>query len=139
MTANSADRPQKFFMDPPEESEAFFEAARDHRFLIQKCIACGEYQFYPRKICIHCGSSGVEWVEASGRGVVHTFTVVHRGMPGWREEGPYVAAIVQLEEGPRITTNIVECASSDVKIEMPVEVTFVDEGQYVMPRFRPAS
>jgi uncharacterized OB-fold protein len=59
-------------------------------------------------------------------------------MPGWREEGPYVAAIVQLEEGPRMTTNIVDCAPSDVRVDMPVEVTFVDEGQYVLPRFRPA-
>ena len=132
------DRPQKFFMDAPEESEYFFEAAREGKFVIQKCTKCGEYQFYPRKLCIHCGSPDVEWAQASGRGVVHTFTVIHRGMPGWREEGPYVAAIVQLEEGPRMTTNIVECAPSDVKIDTPVEVTFVDEGQYVMPRFRPA-
>ena len=132
------DKPQKFFMDPPEESQPFFDAAREGRLLIQKCAACGRYQFYPRKICVHCGSLDVEWADASGRGVVHTFTVVHRGMPGWREEGPYVAAIVQLDEGVRMTTNIVECAASDVKIEMPVEVVFVDEGQYVLPRFRPA-
>jgi uncharacterized OB-fold protein len=132
------DTPQKFFMEAPEESQYFFDAAREGKFVIQKCTACGEYQFYPRKICIHCGSLEVEWAPASGRGVVHTFTVIHRGMPGWREEGPYVAAIVQLEEGPRMTTNIVECAPSDVKIDMPVEVRFVDEGQYVFPRFRPA-
>src|SRR5205085_9431453 len=90
MSATSPDRPQKFFMDPPESSEYFFEAAREGKFVIQKCGACGDYQFYPRKICIHCGSPDVEWAQASGRGVVHTFTVIHRGMPGWREEGPYV-------------------------------------------------
>jgi uncharacterized OB-fold protein len=90
-------------------------------------------------LCKHCGSADVEWVEASGRGVVHTYTVIHRGMPGWREEGPYVAAIVELDEGARMTTNIVECSPSDVKIDMPVEVVFVDEGQYALPRFRPAS
>lgn len=133
-----SDRPQKFFMDPPEESEPFFEAARENKLLIQKCGECGKYQFYPRKACKHCGSLNVEWAEASGRGVVHTFTVIHRGMPGWREEGPYVAAIVELEEGARMTTNVVECAPSDVTIDMPVEVVFVDEGQYVLPRFRPA-
>jgi uncharacterized OB-fold protein len=133
------ERPQKFFMEPPEEADEFFAAAREGRFVIQRCTACGDYQFYPRKICIHCGDAGVEWAEASGRGTVHTFTVIHRGMPGWREAGPYVAAVVQLEEGPRITTNIVECAPSDVKIDMPVEVALVDEGQLVLPRFRPAS
>jgi uncharacterized OB-fold protein len=132
------DRPQKFFMDPPEESQPFFDAARENKLLIQRCTDCGKHQFYPRKVCKHCGSLRVEWVQASGRGVVHTFTVIHRGMPGWREEGPYVAAIVELDEGARMTTNIVEASPSDVKIDMPVEVVFVDEGQYVLPRFRPA-
>ena len=132
------DRPQKFFMEAPEGSEPFFDGAREGKLFIQRCGDCGKYQFYPRKVCVHCGSLAVEWAEASGRGVVHTFTVVHRGMPGWREEGPYVAAIVELDEGARMTTNIVECSPSDVKIDMPVEVVFVDEGQYVLPRFRPA-
>jgi uncharacterized OB-fold protein len=133
-----SDRPQKMFMDPPEESQPFFDAARENKLLIQKCSDCGKHQFYPRKVCVHCGSLGVEWAQATGRGIVHTFTVIHRGMPGWREEGPYVAAIVELEEGARMTTNVVECSPADVKIDMPVEVVFVDEGQYVLPRFRPA-
>ena len=94
----------------PEESEPFFDAAREGRLLIQQCTACGEHQFYPRKICIHCGSPDVEWVEASGTGTVHTFTVIHQqGMPGWRDEVPYVAAIIDLEEGVRMTSNVVEC------------------------------
>jgi uncharacterized OB-fold protein len=132
------ERTQKFLMDPPEESEPFFDAARENKLLIQRCPSCGKHQFYPRKICKHCGSPDVEWVEASGRGVVHTYTVIHRGMPGWREEGPYVAAIVELAEGARMTTNIVDCAPDDVSIDMPVAVKFVDEGRYVLPRFRPA-
>jgi uncharacterized OB-fold protein len=132
------DRPQKYFMDPPEESQAFFDAAREQKFLIQCCTACGKHQFYPRKLCIHCGDPGIEWVEASGRGTVHTYTVIHRGIPGWREEGPYVAAVIDLEEGPRMTNNIIGCRPEDVSVDMPVEVVFVDEGQYVLPRFRPA-
>lgn len=130
----------KVFMDPPEESQPFFDAAREGRLLIQRCPSCGEHQFYPRKICVSCGSPDVEWVDASGRGTVHTFTVIHQqGMPGWREEVPYVAAIVDLEEGVRMTSNLVDCAPSDVSIGMPVEVAFVDEGDLVLPRFRPAS
>jgi uncharacterized protein len=133
------DAAKKFFMGAPEGSDEFFEAAKDNRLLIQRCTDCGEHQFYPRQVCVHCGSSGVEWVEASGRGTVHTFTVIHQqGMPGWRDETPYVAAVIDLEEGARMTTNVVECAPDAVKIGMPVHVTFVDEGQYVLPRFKPA-
>ena len=59
-------------------------------------------------------------------------------MPGWRDETPYVAAIIALEEGVRMTSTVVECAPSEVRVDMPVEVTFVDEGTYVLPRFRPS-
>jgi uncharacterized OB-fold protein len=129
----------KFFMGVPEGADPFFEAAKEHRLIIQRCGACKEHQFYPRKICVHCGSPDVDWVDASGRGRVHTFTVIHQqGMPGWREEVPYVAAVIDLEEGVRMTSNVVECDPKDVTIEMPVQVTFVDEGTYVLPRFRPA-
>jgi len=128
----------KFFMGAPEGADEFFEAAKEQRLLIQRCGDCNSYQFYPRQVCVHCGSSNVSWAEATGRGTVHTFTVIHQqGMPGWREEVPYVAAVIDLEEGARMTTNVVECAPADVRIGMPVTVTFVDEGQYVLPRFRP--
>jgi uncharacterized protein len=134
-----SEKPQKWFMDPPEEADEFFEAAKEGRLLIQKCTACGKFQFYPRKICIHCGSPDIEWFEASGRGTVHTFTVIHQqGMPGWRDETPYPAAIIDLEEGVRMTSMIVDCEPKDVSVGMAVEVKFVDEGTYVLPRFRPA-
>lgn len=129
----------KMFMSAPEHSEEFFDAAREHRLLIQRCAACDQYQFYPRRVCVHCSSSDPGWAEASGRGVVHTFTIIHQqGMPGWRDETPYVAAIIQLAEGPRMTSVVVDVEPSSVEIGMPVEVTFVDEGTYVLPRFRPA-
>ncbi|MEX0875005.1 MAG: Zn-ribbon domain-containing OB-fold protein [Actinomycetota bacterium] len=132
------DAPRKFFMGAPEGAEPFFEATKENKLLIQRCPSCGRHQFYPRKLCIHCGSPDVEWVQASGRGSVHTFTVIHQqGMPGWRDEVPYVAAIIDLEEGVRMTSNIVDCAPGDVTVAMPVEVTFVDEGMYTLPKFRP--
>jgi hypothetical protein len=131
-------RPGKFFPDPPESSEPFFEAASDGKLLIQRCAACGEHQFYPRTICVGCGAPDVGWVEASGRARVHTFTVIRQNrMPGWADEVPYVVAVVDLAEGCRMTTNIVGCAPEDVRIDMPVEVTFVDEGPLTLPRFRP--
>ncbi len=132
------ERREKNFLDPPEESEEFFNAAREERLLIQRCASCGEHQFYPRKVCVHCGDAALEWVEASGRGTVHTYTVIHRGIPGWLEEGPYVAAVIDLEEGVRMTSNIVDCPREKVSVGMSVQVTFVDEGKYVLPRFRPA-
>ena len=132
------ERREKSFLDPPEESAPFFDGAREHRLLIQRCTSCGKHQFYPRKVCIACGDTDVEWVEASGKGTVHTFTVVHRGIPGWVEDGPYVAAVIDLEEGARMTSNVVDCTPRDVTVGMPVDVTFVDEGKYVLPRFRPA-
>ncbi len=132
------ERTQKHFPEPPEDAQPFFDAAREHRLLIQRCAACGAHQFYPRKICTSCGATNPEWVEASGRGRVHTYTVIHQGIPGWREEGPYVAAVIDLEEGPRMTSNVIGCRPEDVSVGMPVEVVFVDEGELVLPRFRPA-
>jgi uncharacterized protein len=134
----SEEKPRgKMFMSAPEHAEPFFDAAREGKFLIQRCGACKEYQFYPRQVCVHCGSADVEWAEASGRGTVHTFTVIHQqGMPGWRDETPYVAAIIDLAEGPRMTSTVVECAPEDVKIGMDVEVVFVEEGPYVLPRWK---
>jgi hypothetical protein len=135
-----SDTPRKFFMSPPEGADEFFDAAREKRLLIQACTKCKEHQFYPRQICVHCGSPDVEWVQASGRGSVHTYTVVHQqGMPGWRDEVPYVAAVIDLEEGVRLTSNVVGCEPADVSVGMPVEVEFVDEGMYVLPRFKPAT
>jgi hypothetical protein len=127
-------------MGIPEGAEPFFDAASDGKLLIQRCADCDEYQFFPRTVCIHCGGDNVDWAEASGRGTVHTYTVIHQqGMPGWRDEVPYVAAIIDLEEGVRMTSNIVEVAPGEVSVGMPVEVTFVDEGSLVLPRFRPVT
>jgi uncharacterized OB-fold protein len=132
-----SDAPKKFFMGAPEGADPFFDAAREGKLLIQRCADCGDYQFYPRQVCVHCDSANVDWAEASGRGTVHTFTVIHQqGMPGWRDEVPYVAAVIDLEEGARMTSVVVECPPSDVRVGMPVEVTFVDEGVYVLPRFK---
>jgi len=126
-------------MGAPEGSDEFFDAARDGRLLIQHCDDCNGYQFYPRQVCVHCGSANVSWAEASGRGTVHTFTVIHQnGMPGWRDELPYVAAVIDLEEGARMTSNVVDVDPANMRVGMPVSVTFVDEGPFVLPRFVPA-
>lgn len=87
-------------------SSVYWRAAAEGRLLIQHCPACGQRQHYPRAVCTRCGGTP-EWEEASGRGTVHTFTVIRQnGAPGFRDDGPYVVAMIELEEGPRLMGNV---------------------------------
>ena len=122
------------------ETRRFWEGCRRGELLIQKCNSCGEYQFYPRGICAKCWTSEIAWVKASGKGTVWAFTVTYQNRtPGFAEDVPYVLALVELEEGVRMFTNIVECEPKDVTIDMPVEATFVQAtDQVTVPYFKPA-
>jgi hypothetical protein len=121
-----------------ELSKEWFSAAAEGRLLIQRCADCSQNQFYPRRICKHCGSVAVEWLEASGDGRLHTFSVVHR-TPNAEFDPltPYVFAIVELAEGPRMATNIVDVPHVDLRCDMPVRAVFPDPGadQLVFPCF----
>jgi uncharacterized protein len=89
-------------------SQAYWDAAREGTLLIQRCAACGRYQFYPRGHCAHCFAPDPEWAPASGRGRVHTYTVVRRTPNAeFAADCPYVLAIIELDEGPRMTARIV--------------------------------
>lgn len=122
------------------ESQPFWEACRQHRFLVQRCLECGTFQHYPRGVCASCWGDRLEWREGSGRGRVYSFTVTRRTQArGFREEVPYVVAYVELDEGVQVLTNVIGCAPEDVKIGMPVVVAFDDvDDQISIPRFRPA-
>ena len=122
------------------ETKPFWDYCRRGELLIQKCDRCGEYQFYPRGICANCWSNEIRWVTASGKGTVWTFTVTYQNRtPGFAEEVPYVLALVELDEGVRMFSNIVECDPLEVTIGMPVEVTFVRAtDQFSIPYFKPA-
>ena len=121
------------------ETRPFWDACRRGQLLIQKCDRCNEFQFYPRGICANCWSEDIRWVTASGKGTVWTYTVTYQNRtPGFAEDVPYVLALVELEEGVRMFTNIVECPPRDVSIGMPVEVTFVQaNNQISVPYFKP--
>jgi uncharacterized protein len=123
-----------------EESRGYWEALARHELYLQRCRDCGTSRLPPRAVCPACLSSAVDWVRASGRAVVYTFTVTRQNQaPGFREELPYVLAVVELAEGPRIMTNIVGCAPDGVRIGMPVEVVFDDVAPGItLPKFRPA-
>jgi uncharacterized OB-fold protein len=123
------------------ETKPYWDHCRRGQLLVQKCDICGEYQFYPRGICANCWSNDIQWITSSGKGTVWTFTVTYQnGTTGFAEDVPYVLALVELEEGVRMFTNIVECDPRSVTIGMPVEVTFVQAtNQISVPYFKPAS
>jgi hypothetical protein len=123
-----------------EENRWFFEACARHELYLQKCRVCGTLRYYPRALCPSCLSSAIDYVRASGRGRVHTFTVTRQNQaPGFRDELPYVMAYVELEEGPRVLTNVVGTPPEEVRIGMPVVVEFEDVGDGVsLPKFRRA-
>jgi len=122
----------------PETTE-FWAATAEGRLLLKRCLDCGSLIWYPRAICPECSSLDTEWVAASGRGRVYSYTVNHRGEGAYADAVPYVLAYVELDEGPRIMTNIVGADNGDLAVGLPVEVEFHDTGEgSALPRFRPA-
>jgi uncharacterized OB-fold protein len=115
-------------------TEYFWESARAHRLVIQQCTRCLTHQFYPRPFCLACDSDDVTWVASSGRGTVYSRTTIHLpASPDLGFTGPYIAAIVELDEGPRLLTNL---TSSDSVIGGRVQVAWRDrEGQAPVPVF----
>lgn len=125
---------------PNAVSRPFWEAAAEHRLCLQRSKSTGKYVFYPRGVSPYGAGDELEWVEVSGRGTVYSYTVAHRpAAPQWAGDTPYVIAIVALEEGPHMTTNIVGCDPAAVRIGMPVVVAFDDVAPGVtLVKFRPA-
>ena len=120
------------------ETKAYWDGAKSHQLLVRKCRACGNYYFYPRDFCPSCFSFDVEWVKASGRGTVYSVTICHVPAAGFKDVTPYNLVLVELEEGPRMMSNIVDCPNEEIKIGMPVEVTFDDvTPEVTLPKFRP--
>ncbi len=122
-----------------EESRGFWEALQRHELYVQRCRGCSTTRFYPRAVCPVCMSSDVEWVRCSGRGTVYSFTVTHQNQaPGFRESLPYVLAVVELAEGPRMMTNVDGCAPDDVRIGMAVVVEYEDvTPEITLAKFKP--
>ena len=125
---------------PDLETQPFWDATKEERLLIKHCNACGEYHFYPRPFCPKCWSDDVEWFEASGRATLYTWSVVHRNdLPPFPSWIPYVAAVVTLEEGPRMMTNVVGCEFDALEINMPLVASYFATSEDVtIVQFRPA-
>jgi uncharacterized protein len=120
------------------EAEPFWEACAQGRLSIQRCQDCREPFFFPRAFCPSCSSDRVEWFDCSGSATLYTFTVVHRqAIPDI--PGPYVLALVDLEEGPRMMTHIVDADPAALEPGAPLVVTFRGTvGGRPLPLFRPA-
>ena len=124
----------------PELTKPFWEAAKRHELLIPRCKICSKYFWYPREECPYCLRQGWDWHVATGKGRLYTYTVVHRAAdPRFQAQVPYVYAVIQLDEGPRLISNVVDCDVGDVTIDMPVTVHFDDvTDETTLVKFRPA-
>ncbi len=125
---------ERAFPVPDAVTEPFWEGIAEGVLRVQRCRACGRHVFYPRAVCPHCGG-GLDWVEAGGGGTVHSYTIVHRAPPAYREDVPYVVALVDLDEGVRLMTRLVDVEPAAVEVGMPVEVAI--QGEPRLPYFRP--
>lgn len=123
-----------------EESRPFWEACREGRLMLQRCGDCGGYVYYPRALCTHCHSGKLTWEEVSGEGVIYSYTVCHRPAgPAFSGDVPYVVALIDLKEGPRMMSNIVSGdpgSPENVKIGQAVRVVFdAVTDEVTLPKF----
>lgn len=121
-------------------SEPYWSATLEGRLVIQECPACGHRQHYPRAACTACGATP-GWLDCAGTGTIHTFTVIRQfGGPGFRDELPYVVAMVELDEGPLMLGNVTDVDPDAVAIGQRVEVWFTPAtDQAAIPRWRPVT
>jgi len=123
---------------PTAQTAPFWEAARRHELVLQRCTGCGRWRHYPQPLCPACHSAQHEWARASGRGAIYSYCVAHRAFhPWWRDRVPYVIATIELDEGVRMLCDLPGVAPAEVRIGRRVEVCFEDVGaELSLPRFR---
>jgi uncharacterized protein len=120
------------------DTRPYWEATKKEELLIQYCPKCEQYQFYPRILCKNC-LSDVEWVKANGTGFVYSYSVIHRVFnPEFQDKVPFIVALIELDEGPRLMTNLIDIDPQQVKTGLKVKVDFRETiGEYKLPKFRP--
>jgi len=125
---------------PNADNKPFWDACKNHQLKFQKCHQCGLVRWPAALICPGCHSDQSEWIEVSGRGKVYSFAIYHQVFhPGFEGEVPYVTASIELEEGPRLLSNVVNCRPDQVYCEMPVAVLWEDVNPDIsLPKFQPA-
>lgn len=125
---------------PSEDNQAFWDALREGRLVVQECSSCSSLVHPPRPMCPECGSFDKTWREMSGRGTVYSYVVTHQAIhPAYNGHTPYATVLVELEEGPLVTTNLVDVPFDGIEIGMPVVVDFVPlSEELTLPLFRRA-
>ena len=123
---------------PTRFSQPFWEGTRQGELRVQRCLDCSHWRWTPQLACPKCWSERYEWARSGGRGELYSYTVVHRSVDPARFEAPYVLAVVRLDEGPHMLTNLVDCPPERVEVGMRVAVCFerLDEEFHVYP-FKP--
>lgn len=121
-------------IQPNADSQPYWDAAAHGELIYQLCESCGKAQFYPRGRCVQCGGSVLKWLTSMGRGRIYAITEVHVGQAGYNDGAPYHLALIELDEGFRIMTNI--CGSrKDVTIDRRGHIIFEARHQYKLPQF----
>ena len=122
--ATAAARPAP---EPTIDSQPYWDGLKERRLLLQQCGDCGRVRHYPRPMCASCHSLQVQWIEASRRGRLYSWTEVHHPfVPGFRDEIPYVMATVELEEGVRLQCQMLDANAAALRLDLPVEIVFRD-------------
>lgn len=126
---------------PSPATAQFWAAARDGRLMMPRCDACGQFSFPPPLACPHCDCEQMSWTEMSGRGTVFSYVVYHRVYhPAFKDKVPYVVAVIALDEGPRLISNIIGVPLDEVRCDMPVKVVFEEVRDGIrIPKFTPLS
>jgi len=131
-------QPRRFEPPVTPTTQDFWEATRDKRLLLQWCTACQRAIFFPREVCPGCLGSSLEWRPASGRGRVYSYTVEHRPQNP-NLTAPYTVALIDLDEGVRLMSNLINCPPEDAEVGMPVTIAWeeLSDGRH-LPMFEPA-
>ncbi len=123
---------------PTTETEPFWEACGRHELVVQRCRGCDTYRHYPQAMCPQCHSTGFNWEQVSGRGIIYTYTVAHHAFhPFWKDRAPYVIATIELKEGVRMVSDMLDLPIDEVSIGLEVEVFFEEvSSEITLPCFR---
>ena len=122
------------------DTEPYWQACRRHELRMQRCSKCRTYRFPPRTICHECGAFDAEWALMSGRGKVYSWVVPHHPVhPATKDMVPYAVVLVELEEGPRLISHVVNCPWQEIRADMPVTLVWEDlDAELTLPKFRRA-
>jgi uncharacterized OB-fold protein len=124
-----------------ETTRPFWTAAREGKFVLQKCRRCATFNFHPKPWCIECGSRDLAWTDAKPTGTVYSYTIsrsVAMNFPGWEKDLPVLMCLIDLDDGARMYGQVTDCAPESLRVGMRVEVHFEDiSDEAAIPKFRP--